>query len=154
MVKLFTDIDLDGLGCGIVAKLAFGEDADISYCSYRNLNQRVEAFLENTEKKNEEIYITDLAVNADVEKKLEKRYQELKNVRVIDHHVTALHFNRYPWGLVKPDYPTGKKTCATSLFYDDLLANKKIKQRKSLEEFIDLVRQYDTWGAMRSPITA
>ncbi|MGG5254136.1 DHH family phosphoesterase [Neobacillus sp. SM06] len=145
MAKLFTDIDLDGLGCGIVAKLAFGDKVDVSYCSYRNLNQRVEEFLENREFDQEELYITDLAVNEEVEKKLAKRFQEGKHVRVIDHHVTALHFNQYKWGLVKPEYSSGKKTCATSLFYEDLLEHKKINQNKSLEEFIDLVRQYDTW---------
>lgn len=145
MVKLFTDIDLDGLGCGIIAKIAFGEHADISYCSYRNLNQRVEEFLDNQESLQEEMYITDLAVNAEVEKRLAKRSEEGFYVRVIDHHVTALHFNQYKWGMVKPEYESGKKTCATSLFYDYLLEQKKIKKSKSLEEFIDLVRQYDTW---------
>ena len=145
MVKLFTDIDLDGLGCGIVAKIAFGDKVDVSYCSYRNLNQRVEEFLGNPDFDQQEVYITDLAVNEEVEKKLAKRFQEGKHVRVIDHHVTALHFNQHEWGHVQPEYPSGKKTCATSLFYEDLLKNKNITQRKSLEEFIDLVRQYDTW---------
>ncbi len=145
MVKLFTDIDLDGLGCGIVAKIAFGDKADVSYCSYRNLNQRVEEFLGNPDFDQEEVYITDLAVNEEVEKKLAKRFHEGKHVRVIDHHVTALHFNQYKWGHVQPEYPSRKKTCATSLFYEDLLEHKKINQNKSLEEFIELVRQYDTW---------
>lgn len=145
MVKLFTDIDLDGLGCGLIAKIAFGEKADVAYCSYRILNQRVEAFIENKDKRDDEIYITDLAVNESVEKKLARRFQEGKHVRMIDHHVTALHFNEYEWAIVKPEYESGKKTCATSLFYEYLLEHHLINKNKALEEFIELVRQYDTW---------
>lgn len=71
--KLFTDNDLDGLGCGVIAKIAFGEQAKVSYCSYRNLNQRVERFIANSENDREETYITDLAVNVEIEKKLAQR---------------------------------------------------------------------------------
>ncbi|WP_462411835.1 DHH family phosphoesterase [Neobacillus sp. Marseille-QA0830] len=145
MVKLFTDIDLDGLGCGVIAKLAFGDQAKVYYCSYRNLNQRVEAYLANTDNDKEELFITDLAVNETVEKKLGRRFTEGKHVQVIDHHITAMHFNKYPWGSVVPEYESGKKTCATSLFYDYLIEHQKMERNKALEEFIDLVRQYDTW---------
>lgn len=145
MVKLFTDIDLDGLGCGVIAKIAFGDEASVSYCSYRNLNQRVEAFITNSDHDGEEMYITDLAVNPDIEKKLAERFQKGKHIQVIDHHVTALHFNQYKWGSVVPEYESGKKTCATSLFYDYLLKQGKLGKNYALEEFIDLVRQYDTW---------
>lgn len=144
-MKLFTDIDLDGLGCGIVAKLAFGEDANVSYCSYRNLNQRVEHFIDNPDHNNTETYITDLAVNEHVEKKLEKRFSNGHPIQMIDHHVTAMHFNEYKWAMVDPEYKTGKKTCATSLFYDFLVEHQKIQKTPALDEFVDLVRQYDTW---------
>ncbi|MDN3018735.1 DHHA1 domain-containing protein [Paenibacillus sp. BSR1-1] len=145
MVKLFTDIDLDGLGCGLIAKIAFGEKADVAYCSYRNLNQRVEAFISNLENNAEEVYITDLAVNNDVEKKLAERFRQGKHIQMIDHHATAMHFNEYKWASVRAEYETGKKTCATSLFYDFLVEHGRLERNKALEEFIDLVRQYDTW---------
>lgn len=41
MVKLFSHDDLDGIGCGILTKLAFGEDVDISYCDYDNIDSSV-----------------------------------------------------------------------------------------------------------------
>lgn len=145
MVKLFTDVDLDGLGSGVLAKLAFGEQAKVSYCSYRNLNQRVEAFITNQENNNEETFITDLAVNEETEKKLAERFQAGKHIQVIDHHVTALHFNNYKWGSVKTEYESGKKTCATSLFYDYLIEKGRLDKSKALNEFVDLIRQYDTW---------
>ncbi|MFK9092860.1 DHH family phosphoesterase [Bacillus salipaludis] len=145
MVKLFTDMDLDGLGCGLIAKIAFGDKANVFYCSYRNLNQRVETYIKNPANNQEEVYITDLAVNEDVEKKLQERFKHGKHIQMIDHHVTAMHFNEYKWGWVKPEYENGKKTCATSLFYDYLIEQGKMERNHALEEFIDLVRQYDTW---------
>jgi len=145
MVKLFTDSDLDGIGCGLLAKLAFGDNVDISYCSYRNLNERVRQFIENSQHDEVHLYITDLAVNEEIEKKLAKRFQAGKHVQMIDHHVTALHFNRYPWGLVEPMDEHGKKTCATSLFYEYLVREQKLQRNETLDAFVELVRQYDTW---------
>lgn len=144
-IKLFTDTDLDGLGTAIVAKLAFGDAVEVSHCSYRNLNQRVEQFLQNNDHKSVKLYITDLAVNEQVEKKLDQRYKNGGHVQVIDHHVTALHFNEYPWGKIVVEYENGKKTCATSLLFDHLVENNQLEETQALKEFVDLVRQYDTW---------
>ena len=47
--KLFTHNDLDGVGCAILAKLVFGEDVDIEYCSYRNVDDCVSDFIEEAE---------------------------------------------------------------------------------------------------------
>ncbi|MFT4414051.1 DHH family phosphoesterase [Fredinandcohnia humi] len=145
MIKLFSDSDLDGVGCGLVAKLAFGDSVDVSYCSYRNLNERVEKYIENPEYKQSTIYITDLAVNEKIEKELEKRYKKGNHIQVVDHHKTAMHFNKYEWGFVQAEYEDGRKTCATSLFYEFLLERNLIEKNKGLEEFIELVRLYDTW---------
>ncbi len=145
MIKLFTDSDLDGIGCGLVAKLAFGDEVEVAYCSYRNLNERVERFVDDPENNDAQIYITDLAVNEDIEKKLAERFKKGKHVQMVDHHVTAMHFNQYDWGFVQPEYEDGRKTCATSLFYEFLLEKNLIKSGPALEEFIELVRQYDTW---------
>lgn len=38
-----------------------------------------------------------------------------------------------------------EKTCATSLLYDYLIENKLLEPTPALTEFVDLVRQYDTW---------
>lgn len=143
--KLFTDSDLDGLGCGLAAKFAFGDHVDVMYCTYRNLNQRVEQFIDNPDNDDVQLYITDLMVNEKVEKKLAKRFEQGHHVQVIDHHVTALHFNNYEWGQIKVEYDDGRKTCAATLFYDYLLSKDQITTMQGLEEFLELVRQYDTW---------
>lgn len=41
MVKLFSHTDLDGIGYGILAKLVFENDVDISYCDYENIDSSV-----------------------------------------------------------------------------------------------------------------
>lgn len=41
MIKLFTHTDLDGVGCAILAQLAFGKDnVDISYCNYDEIDRK------------------------------------------------------------------------------------------------------------------
>jgi len=144
MIKLFTDSDLDGIGCGLLAKLAFTE-INISFCSYRNLDERVARFLQSEEAESAMLFITDLAVGKEIEEQLVERVERGGHVQVIDHHVTALHFNNYPWGWVVPADDNGKKTCATSLFYDYLVREGKLTQSDSLATFVELVRQYDTW---------
>jgi len=49
-VKLFTHTDLDGIGCAIVAKLAF-PDVNIEYCDYDNVNEKIKQYIETEEYK-------------------------------------------------------------------------------------------------------
>lgn len=44
MVKLFTHTDLDGIGCAILAKIAF-KNCDIEYCGYNDINDNVTDFV-------------------------------------------------------------------------------------------------------------
>lgn len=141
MIKLFTDSDLDGTACALIAELAFENEAEITHCTYRNLDDRVEAFL--LQNSGDPVFITDLSVNEHVEKHLEERYQKGSHVQMIDHHATAMHFNDYEWGFVDPG--DDKKTCAATLFYQFLLEKEKIERMESLEQFLELVRKYDTW---------
>ncbi|MFK3959719.1 DHH family phosphoesterase [Pseudalkalibacillus hwajinpoensis] len=141
MIKLFTDSDLDGTACALIAELAFENEAEITHCTYRNLDDRVEAFL--LQNSGDPVFITDLSVNEHVEKRLEERFQKGSHVQMIDHHATAMHFNDYEWGFVDPG--NDKKTCAGTLFYQFLLEKEKIERLESLEQFLELVRKYDTW---------
>lgn len=144
MYKLLSHNDLDGVGCGILAKLAFGKDVKVRYNSVASLNREVEWFLENDNKETF-LFITDLSVNEEMEKKLELFYQSNGNVQMIDHHKTALHFNNYDWGHVQVEDDEGKLTSATSLFYEFLVETKHIEPSGAVSEFVELVRQYDTW---------
>lgn len=144
MYFLYTHNDLDGVGCGIVARCAFGHKVVIRYNSVEGLNLQVERFLEKARKKRF-LYITDLSVNEANEKGIDEFVRSGGRVKLIDHHKTALHYNKYSWGRVQIEDKNGKLASAASLFYDDLVQNGLLKPMKALEEFVELVRQYDTW---------
>lgn len=144
MYKLLSHNDLDGVGCGILAKLAFGKDVAIRYNSISGLNYEVEWFLENDSPKTS-LIITDLSVNEENEKKLEEFHQAGGKVQLLDHHKTALHFNEYEWAEVIVEDEESKLTSATSLFYGYLQKYERIEPSEAISEFVELVRQYDTW---------
>ncbi|WP_280637181.1 DHH family phosphoesterase [Alkalihalobacillus sp. BA299] len=144
MFYLFTHNDLDGVGCGILAKLAFKDQVRIRYNSVGGLDFQVERFLERA-KNDDFIIVTDLSVSEKNTEKLNEFYKNSSKVKLIDHHKTALHFNEYDWGLVQVEYDNGRLTAATSLFYEYLIKNKQLEPTSSIEQFVELVRQYDTW---------
>lgn len=144
---LFSHNDLDGVSCGILAKVAFGDKINVHYLSVNRLDYHVEEFLKRTsnEQKEHILYITDISVNQENEKRLEEFVNKGGSVQLIDHHKTALHLNQYNWGHVKVEEAEGKKASATSLFYTYLIEKEIIKPAKVLEDYVELVRQYDTW---------
>nr|WP_285852040.1 oligoribonuclease [Sporosarcina luteola] len=142
--KLLSHNDLDGVGCGILAKIAFGKQVNVRYNSVSGLDREVEWFLEN-EDKDTFLFITDLSVSGENEKRLESFYQDGGKIQLLDHHKTALHFNDYEWGHVVVEDEEGKSTSATSLFYEYLVTHQLIEPSDAIAEFVELVRQYDTW---------
>ncbi|MDI2588405.1 oligoribonuclease [Psychrobacillus sp. NEAU-3TGS] len=144
MYKLLSHNDLDGVGCGILAKLAFGKQMWVRYNSIGSLNREIEFFLENDHPETF-LFITDLSPNQDNEKKLHEFYQKKGKVQLIDHHKTAIHFNEYEWGFVLVEDEEGKLTSATSLFYQYLVEHNFLEEKDAITEFVELVRQYDTW---------
>lgn len=144
MYKLLSHNDLDGVGCGILAKLAFGSEIKVRYNSIAALNREVEWFFEN-EDKDTFLFITDLSVNEENEKRLEQFFQTGGKIQLIDHHKTALHYNDYDWAKVVVEYVDGSPASATSLFYEYLIAQGHLQPSEALNEFVELIRQYDTW---------
>ncbi|AZV41274.1 DHH family phosphoesterase [Peribacillus asahii] len=144
MYHLFTHNDLDGVGCGIVAKLAFGEDVQVSYNSIGRLNYQVEAFLEQADKE-QRLLVTDLSVNEENEQRISQFVANGGSATLIDHHKTALHLNAHPWANVTVEREDGKLASATSLFYEYAVQQNWLSRSQNVEEFVELVRQYDTW---------
>ncbi|MBM7602172.1 oligoribonuclease NrnB/cAMP/cGMP phosphodiesterase (DHH superfamily) [Metabacillus crassostreae] len=145
---IFTHNDLDGVSCGILAKYAFKENAEVRYNSVNSLDYQVEQFLtDHSESIPEDLqlFITDLSVNKENEIRLNEFANKGGKVQLIDHHKTALHFNEYNWGAVKVEESEGKLASATSLFYTYLVDKGMIETNKILEDYVELVRQYDTW---------
>lgn len=144
MYKLLTHNDLDGVGCGILAKLAFGQDVRVRYNSIASLNREIEFFLESDTKETF-LFITDLSPDEKNEMRLQNYYSEHGNIQLIDHHKTALHLDDYEWGYVVVEDTEGNLTSATSLFYEYLISMNYLEATDAVSEFVELVRQYDTW---------
>ncbi|KAB2333302.1 oligoribonuclease [Cytobacillus depressus] len=144
MYKLLSHNDLDGVGCGILAKLTFDKDVKVRYNSVSGLDREVEWFFEN-ESKETFLIITDLSVNQENEQRIEAFYQAGGKVQLLDHHKTSLHYNEYEWGQVLVEDDKGRLTSATSLLYEYLVSNEFLQPSEAIAEFVELVRQYDTW---------
>ena len=73
MVKLFTHTDLDGIGCEILAKIAFGKDVDVTNSEVSDINKNIKGFLDNLKNNGiyDKIYITDISLT----KKMLKDFQ-------------------------------------------------------------------------------
>ncbi|MFD2611739.1 DHH family phosphoesterase [Paenibacillus gansuensis] len=145
---LLSHNDLDGVGCGIVAKLAFGDQADIRYNSLSGLNVSVERYLDRWKGKiraDQMLFITDLSVHESNEQALSEFAEKGGQVRLIDHHKSALHLNDRPWAEVTVAYEDGRLASATSLFCEHLIKQGLLERFEALDHFVELVRQYDTW---------
>jgi uncharacterized protein len=148
MHYLFTHNDLDGVGCGIIAACAFSDQVEVRYHSVSSLDPQLERFLEkrgDRSKKGSMLFITDLSVNVSNEQRIERYVQAGGKVRLLDHHKTSLQLNRHHWANVQTEYADGRLTSATSLLYDYLVQHGLMKPRRSIAQFVELVRQYDTW---------
>src|SRR5690606_21900178 len=55
------------------------------------------------------------------------------------------HLNRHSWATVCTEYDDGRASCASSLFYEYLVQHRKLHGNAALADFVELVRQYDTW---------
>lgn len=141
MNKLFTHIDLDGVGCAILAQL-YDSTMLIEYCDYNSINRKVGEFLTNKVTFNH-VFITDISVSETVAERINNR---VGNFVLLDHHPTALNLNKYEWCCIKiEDTATGIQTCGTELFYQYLVSNGYLERSKALDMFVEKVRDYDTW---------
>ena len=125
MIKLFTHTDLDGIGCAILAKLAFGtEVVDIEYCNYDDIDSKVEEYFNSGSEY--ECHITDISINNELANKIsnsEKKYQ------LLDHHPTALGLNEFGWCNVQiENEETNIKTSGTEMYYHWLINNNYLSK--------------------------
>ena len=140
--KLLTHTDLDGAGCAVLAKLAWGPDVEITFC--HNPADVTKTLLKMYDKEAWKdynlIFVTDLSFDPEIL----KTFRKFKNIlRLFDHHGTAVEpFKPYcKWATVEPVLD-GRLTCGTELFYKFLL-NKGLVQNR--DYFMEQVRLFDTW---------
>lgn len=151
-IKLFTHTDLDGIGCAILAYLAFGrENVDIEYCDYSNVNDKVgDFFVKGSPVEYNAVFITDISINNELAIYITNEASEPR-VHLFDHHATALGLNKYDWCEVSVMNDTlDIKTSGTELFYTYLRRHEQFDRLSvnvigNIDEFVDIVRDYDTW---------
>ena len=147
MIKLFTHTDLDGVGCAILAKLAFEDDVDIEYCGYDDIDDKVDEFVRSSAiEKFNNVYITDISIKDNrLIKTIDMLYPD--KIRLFDHHKTAEYLNEYSWAYVSEfDGELGFKTCGTELFYKHLMEFEYLKDTERYRTFVWAVTAYDTWN--------
>ncbi len=151
ILLLSHESDIDGLGCVVLAKLAF---TNLDYKLVPNVRSLEMIFQEYLDSKKLEqydtIFITDLplidfAVNNSAEMILKKK------VHVFDHHSMSIEdqMNRYAYTKMVAEDEKGKK-CGTELFYEYLKDKNLIQSNDSLNEFVELTRLEDTWEWKKS----
>jgi oligoribonuclease NrnB/cAMP/cGMP phosphodiesterase (DHH superfamily) len=141
-VKLFTHTDLDGIGCAIIAKLAFGNNVDIEYCDYNNVNEKITNYIISKDYENHgTTFITDISINEQVAEMIDKIHL-IKEFVLIDHHITALWLNKYEWTWVSEYHDEGIKSSGTTMFHQNISHYKNIL---FVDDFIESIRRYDTW---------
>ena len=152
-IKLFTHTDLDGVGCAILAYLAFGiENVAVEYCNYDDIDLRVsQFFIKSNPGEYDKVFITDISINENLAVAID-RYAKSGVWQLFDHHQTALELNKYDWRNVLIEAPDGSglKTCGTELFGVYLLSEGLFDcygktTINNILQFIGIVRDYDTW---------
>lgn len=149
-VKLFDHVDFDGMGCAILAKLAFKDDVNIEFCNNpSDTTKKVQEFIDSKDVENYDlIFITDLSIFDELAKEIDSKFT---NFKLIDHHKTALNLNKYTWCKVEEYHDDLKeiKASGTSLFFSHLiykdLINNDLRYYHVIEYFVEIVRKYDTW---------
>lgn len=136
MYKLITHNDLDGIGAVILARLAFGDDVDVSIVHSPAEATEVLTKLhnDNIAKTFSSIFVTDCSFDESI-------VPMFKNIKLFDHHKTAIELNKYDWACVQVEL-NNRSTCGTELFHRYLVNKGLITERPY---FIELVRLYDTW---------
>lgn len=157
-VKHFSHNDADGAGAVILSKRVFAH-VDYEMCSYENINERVERFVENymndcTTERYQYLIITDISLNETVAELVDYLSIHCPEtiVMLLDHHEKVDWLNKYPWATVtkfqtlNDAEQTQIKTSGTFMWYTWLVDNGYFPNG-ALEEYTlsETIRQWDTW---------
>ena len=146
-VVIFTHgIDIDGYGCAVLAKLAYGDDTQILYADNFDLDQIFvkewkRGWLNNFDK----VFITDHCPSMKLCLAIQEDKELLEKITIFDHHASRLdEQGSLDWVNIVDQNEKGKQS-GTSLFFEYLARNGRVKRHGAVQEFVELTRQYDTW---------
>lgn len=146
-VVLFTHSqDIDGMGCAVLAKKAFGEYTLVPTKTF-DITSNVKKYIDNKEIYTyDKIYVTDLCIKEPLLEYISKDEILREKLIVLDHHKTEIEEgnNKYDFVNIIVE-ENGIKQSGTSLFYKYLIDNNLIKRTSVLDEFVEWTRQYDVY---------
>lgn len=139
--------DVDGITPIILSKFIF-EDLEYITLETHEINPTLKDYIENKKFDSyDKIFITDLSVNKDICDMINEDNILKNKLLIFDHHNSHLFVNDYSFGTSISIDENGNMQCATTLYYQYLLKEyySKNLDKPSIREFVELVRQYDTW---------
>lgn len=141
-----SDNDLDGVSALYLSELTFPkENLKVIRSRTRTIDKMVKEFVENKWDKNTLFVITDLSIDSqELAELIDQKVKEGYQMKLIDHHPTAFWLNEYSWATVVNE-ENGVKTSATSMYFDYLKEHHGLDVTDLLADYVELVRQYDTW---------
>ena len=146
-ILVFTHgIDIDGYGCAILAKLAWGERADIVYADTLEIDDKfLKIWNENGFEDYSQIFVTDHCPSLELCEVIDQ-IPDLKNkICVLDHHFSRIgQQDKFDWVSIISE-KNGVKESGTSLFYKYLINRLLLSPTLNLDEMVNLTRLYDTW---------
>lgn len=136
---LITHTDLDGISPIILMNITERE-FDFKSIEINEVEETFQELFTTDLSQYTNIYITDLTIPESIYTRL----IEMNNVLVFDHHETHLYATKYNFTTIKvSDF--GHLTCGTELFYNYLKKLYPHLDTPLIREYVDLVRQIDTW---------
>lgn len=136
---LITHTDLDGLSPIILMNLT-ERKFEFKSIEIGEISETFNELFKTKLTDYENIYITDLTVPEDIYETL----KNLNNVKVFDHHETHLYGTKYSFTTIKVN-EFNRPTCGTELFYNYLKEKYPQLNTPLIKDYVDLVRQIDTW---------
>lgn len=137
--------DLDGVTPVILLNLV-NENFDYELFEVGELNEFILNKIDTEYfNKYDQIFITDLGITKEcAEKIINSKYKD--RFKLFDHHESDYYLNDYEFATVMEEV-NGFKECGTTLFYRYLVNtyNNSILTKDSVINFIELVRENDTW---------
>ncbi|MFA5604057.1 MAG: hypothetical protein WDA12_04355 [Bacilli bacterium] len=134
--------DIDGMGAVCLAKVAF-KDIDFILVEVSELKDALNLV---KDKNYSTVFITDLPIREDSINIINSNEILKEKIVHFDHHSSEVSNNDYSFINVVTT-KDGISTCGTSLFYDYLksIYNIPLLDKDYTQEFVELVRSYDTY---------
>lgn len=137
--------DMDGVTPIILLNL-LGIDFEYQLFEARDLSNFLQGKLDTDYFSSyDEVFITDIGMNRDTALKLSQS-KYVSKFKLFDHHESNKFLNDYSFGTVIESIDNFNE-CGTTIFYKYLVStySNPILTKKSVIEFVELVRECDTW---------